>query len=262
MTRPALLVLLLAPAAARGGYESDDFRTAAAAFARGVALRHDAARARPAFAEAAAECDALWARGHRRPELALARARAHRLAGNLSRAVAALRAGLAAAPYARELQRELADARAAVAYPLDGELAARCRPRDALTVARRMSPGEAWVLAGGLWLLACLGAARFAMTRAAGWLWFAAGWALPLGALGALWLHHARAAAPGPVLVVAEDAPLRTGNAASFPERLGAPLPQGTEVRELARRGGWVQVELADGTAGWLPPAALVPCDG
>jgi uncharacterized protein YraI len=59
--------------------------------------------------------------------------------------------------------------------------------------------------------------------------------------------------------VVAEPTPLRAGNAASYPVRV--PLPAGAEVRELLRRGAWVQVEVAGGAAGWVPAAALLPTD-
>ena len=43
---------------------------------------------------------------------------------------------------------------------------------------------------------------------------------------------------------------------------LNAPLPAGAEVRELSRRGGWVQVELPGGAVGWLPLSVLVGCAG
>jgi hypothetical protein len=54
------------------------------------------------------------------------------------------------------------------------------------------------------------------------------------------------------VLVLTADEVLRTGNGPSYPARLDAPLPRGAEVRERARRGGWVQVELTGGAVGWV----------
>src|SRR5436305_3968111 len=95
------------------------------AFADGVALRADAAAARKRFAAAAAGYDELWRLGHHDPALAFNRARAHRLAGDLPGAVVALHDGLAVARYDRALQAGLEEARSAVAYPLDGELAAQ-----------------------------------------------------------------------------------------------------------------------------------------
>jgi len=57
-------------------------------------------------------------------------------------------------------------------------------------------------------------------------------------------------------VVVAADAVLRKGNADAYPPRLEARLPPGPRP-ELARRGGWVQVELAGGAVGWLPEAVV-----
>lgn len=263
MKRFALLALLFAPCAASGYFPGEPRRAAAEAFADGVALRGDSEKARPKFARAAELYDTVWNRGLRSAELALARARAHRLAGSLPRAIAALRDGLAAVPSARELQTELAEARAAVAYPLEGPVGAQCRARDAFTVAARVSVAEAWVLVGVLGLLASACVARFVMTRAAGWLWAVGAFALLLAAFGALWLHDARVrSGDRPAHVLLSDAVLRTGNASSYPDRLDSPLPAGAEVRELSRRGGWVQVELPGGTVGWLPLSALVACAG
>lgn len=263
MKRLALFALLLLPCATRAGSPNDLLRAAAEAFADGVALRGDSEKARPKFARAADLYDLVWNRGLRSAELALARARAHRLAGSLPRAIAALRDGLAAVPSARELQTELAEARSAVAYPLEGPVGAQCRARDAFTVAARVSVAEAWVLVGVLWLLASACVARFVMTRAAGWLWAAGAFALVLAAFGALWVQDARVRSDDrPAHVLLSDAVLRTGNASSYPERFDAPLPAGAEVRELSRRGGWVQVELPGGAVGWLPLSVLVGCAG
>jgi hypothetical protein len=259
---PAALALLLA-APAFASSPADALAQAEAAFAEGVEHRSDSAKARPAFARAAAAYDALWNQGHCTPELAINRARAHRLAGDLPRAVAALHDGLAVARYARPLQEELADARAAVQYPLEGELADQARPKPFRGVSTRMSPAEAWLLAGGLWLAVWAGTTRFAMTRNALWL-AAAGMALAaLLALGGLWLQDWRIRGREeslPLLVVAKGATLRRGNADAYPPRFDAALPRGAEVRELSRRGGWVQVQLPGGTVGWLPEASVIAC--
>jgi hypothetical protein len=261
------LALLLSAAPAAAASPEGTLAEAERAFAEGTALRLDSAHARPAFARAAADYDALWNQGFHTPELALDRARAHRLAGNLPQSVAALHDGLAAARFARPLQVELEDARAAVQFPLDGELAAQCRPRPLRGLSTRMSPADAWAVAGALWLAACAGVARFAMTRNAVWLAGAGLAAAALIALGWVWFQDARQRArdeSAPLLIVADDTTLRRGNAAAYPPppRLEAPLPRGTEVRERARRGGWVQVELSGGAVGWLPEGAVIPCGG
>jgi hypothetical protein len=265
---PAGLAVVLAlavgsPETGFAGASDGDVLTAAErAFAEGTARRDNAAAARGWFREAANGYDELWRRGFRNPALARNRARAHRLAGDLPGAIAALHQGLAVARYDRPLQVELEGARSAVAYPIDGDLAAQCRPPPARTVGTRMSPAEAYLVAGLLWLLVCGGVARFAMTRARWWLVFAGGWAAGLAVLGGLWWSDHRAQARGgarPLVIVADDATLRRGNAESYPPRLEPKLPRGVEARELTRRGGWVQVELAGGAVGWLPEAAVMP---
>ncbi len=263
----ALIALSLAASPAVGASPAETLAAAEAAFAEGVSLRHDTVNARPAFARAAAGYDVLWNQGFRTPELALNRSRAHRLAGNLPKAIAVLHEGLAVTRFARPLQAELEDARAAVPFPLDGELAAQCRPRPYAGVSTRMSVADAWFVAGGLWLVACAGIARFVMTRNAVWLVVAGLGAVALVALGGLWVLDARQRERDeslPLLIVSAEATLRRGNASAYPAapKLDAPLPKGAEVRELKRRGGWVQVQLPGGAIGWLPENAVIACGG
>jgi hypothetical protein len=263
---PGVLLLLTATAGTPAEVERthtffDVLMDTSKAFAEGVELRGDAVRARPKFARAARGYDELWARGYRNPVLALNRARAHRLAGDLSGAIVAFHDGLAVARYDRPLRTGLEEARAAVAYPHEGDLAAQCRPRPRGTIGTRMSPAEAYAAAGLVWLLACLGAARFAMTRVVGWLVFAGFWLACLGLLGGLWAHDWRLRERDegrPPVVVRDDVVLRKGNAEGYPARLESRLPRGVEARELTRRGGWVQVELAGGAVGWLPENAVI----
>ena len=228
-------------------------------FALGVASRNDGAAARAHFAKAAELLDELRAAGVRDPRLALNRARAHRLAGNLPACLAALHDGLEVARHDRELQVELESARDAVEYA-NADLAAAVRPPPPRGLGTRMSVLELYLIAGGLWLAACLGIARYAMTRVPGWL-AAAGASLVLLAIlaGAWRSDRARIDAENarPLRILERDHPLKAGNGDSWPDRLKWPLPAGAEVRELARRGGWVQVELANGTAGWLPERIL-----
>jgi hypothetical protein len=265
-----LLLLALAPAAqcfaSAGEYAAasdvDVLAAAERAFAEGVGLKSDAVKARAAFARAAAAYDELWRRGHHNPTLALNQATSRRLAGDLPGAIVAFHDGLAVARHDRALRLGLEDARSAVAYPLDGDLARQCRPRLAATIGARMAPAEAFALAGGLWLVACLAVARYFMSRAGGWLGLAGLAAAALLALGGLWWHDALRADPRPRVVVAADAVLRKGNADAYPPRLEAKLPRGVEARELGRRGGWVQVELAGGAVGWLPEAAVLASGG
>ncbi|MFO0964353.1 MAG: hypothetical protein U0793_02025 [Gemmataceae bacterium] len=55
------------------------------------------------------------------------------------------------------------------------------------------------------------------------------------------------------VVVAAEDVQLRTGNGASYPAHPEAPyLPPGLEAHAVAKRGGWLLIELSGGETGWV----------
>jgi hypothetical protein len=229
-------------------------------FADGVNSRHDADKARKLFAQSAHDYDVLWKLGYRNPVLARNRAYAHRLSGDLPGAIAALRDGLAVARFDRSLQVELEDARSAVAYAHD-DLAAQCRPRPVGGIGSRMAPMEAYLAAGLLWLIACLGMARFAMTRVPGWLGISGIALLCLTILGGLWQQDWQRQTDDnsrPLLIVKDYCDLKLGNGEKWPDRLKWRLPPGVEARELSRRGGWVHLELAGGAAGWLPETDLM----
>jgi hypothetical protein len=255
------LLLLALVAATPNPVVSDILADAERAFALGVEQRNDSELARPTFARAAAGFDELWHRGFRHPMLARQRGRAKRLAGDLGGAIAAYHEGLAASPYDRPLQADLAEARAAVAFPHDGVLAAQCQPQVLRSIRTRMSPADAFWLTGVLWVLTCAAVARFAMTRGHGWLLFCCGCILALLALGVLWWHDAQQREryeSRPLVVLREDTVLRKGNTDLHPPRLDQRLPRGVEARVLLNRGGWVQVELACGVIGWLPESSVV----
>jgi hypothetical protein len=256
----ALVAVYLSSAPVHASTE-DSLKQAEVAFAEGVSLRGDSAKARIAFAKAAAAYDALWHAGYHTPELAINRARAHRLAGHLPRCIAALHEGLAVARYSRPLQMELEDARAAVQYPLDGELVRQAHPAPLRGWSSRFSPADLWLGAGLLWFLLWFGVARFLMTRRAIWLLLSLVGFVALIGGGILWWTEERRLQEEEslqLLIVQEDTILRRGNARIYPPRLEAVLPAGAEVRELTRRGGWVQVQLAGGVVGWLPEGAVL----
>jgi hypothetical protein len=256
-----LLFLALLPGSPLALSDAELLASAERAFTEGTELRHDSAKAHPAFARAASGYDELWRRGHHNPELALNRAKAHRLAGNLPGAIAALNEGLAVARWNRPLQAALEEARAAVEYAITGDLAAQCRQSPAATVGTRISPVEAGAIAGLLWLLACGGIARFAMTHVPGWLLFAGVSLIGLAVLGGLWIQDSRQQTREneyPLVVLAEDVLLRKGNSEGYPARLEPKLPRGVEARKLTERGGWLQVRLAGGAVGWVPGTSVM----
>ncbi len=221
-------------------------------FQRGVEFRENAALARTEFASAAEEFDSRWAEGPRSPGLVLNRGRAHFLAGNLPQAIRAFRDGLDLYPWDPDLQQALAAARAAVAYPTETDPTERVRPDPPNALRNRFSLWDLFVAASLGALLLTVGLARRLTARDR--------WSVPLAAVGLLGLIVVAVAGitivtdrPDPVLVLTADEVLRTGNGPSFPARIDAPLPRGAEVTELARRGGWVQVQLPGGAVGWVP---------
>lgn len=256
-----LLFLFAASAHAPPVLDDQLLAGAERAFAEGVESRGDSEKARAAFARSASGYDELWRRSHRNPELALNRANAHRLAGNLPAAILALHDGLAVSRWNRPLQVALGDARGAVAYPVTGDMAAQCKPTTRATIGTRVSALDAWAIGGVLWLVACAGVARFAMTRAPSWLAVAGGAVVALGVLGVLWLRdsrHQERESEHPLVVVNTESLLRKGNGEAFPARIEPRLPRGVEARKLTERGGWVQVRLAGGVVGWLPASAVL----
>ncbi len=231
-------------------------------FRLGVEARSDAASARPHFADAASRFDRRWSADVRTPSLALNCGRAHFLAGQLPQAIRAFRDGLDLFPWDADLQRSLARAHAAVAYPTEVKPDERVRPDPPPWLRSHVSPWDLVLAASACSLLLIVGLARRLTARD--------DWSAPLAAVGLLGLllvaavavqidAAARADRAKPVLVLAADEVLRTGNGTAFPARIDATLPRGAEVRELARRGGWVQVELPGGAVGWVRESAVLP---
>lgn len=261
MTPTAVLALAVASAPGWTGVHPP-IEYAEQAFGAGARLRYDAATARRVFATAADRFDQTWREGARTPALALNRGRAHFLAGDVPRAIRAFHDGLALAPYDADLLGGLAAARATVAYPVAAAPAERTRPDPVAGLRNRVAPWDLFRFAAGCGVLVVVGLGKRLTTHP--------GWAGPVAAVGGVgWLavaaagwqmHRERAAdAAAPVAVVAADgATLRTGNGDAFPPRTEARLPRGAEIRLLARRGGWAQVELPGGAVGWLPEGAVL----
>ena len=231
-------------------------------FESGIRDRNDAGKARVQFANAAATADKSWNQYRQRTvAVAANRGRAHFLAGDLPQSIRAFREGLALYPWDAELQRGLALARAAVAYPTETELAARVRPDPPAEVRNRVSPFDLLLVSAVASLVLAIGLAR-RLTRRDRWAWPVAACGL-LGVLVAvgIWWQCDREECrdrANPTVVIAADTVLRTGNGPSYPPRVEAALPRGAEVRERSRRGGWVQVELAGGAVGWVPETVVL----
>lgn len=57
--------------------------------------------------------------------------------------------------------------------------------------------------------------------------------------------------------VISESTLLRKGNGDGFEQVVAEPLPEGTECRVRESRPGWIEVEIAGGTRGWVKDAAV-----
>src|SRR5262249_16832221 len=56
-----------------------------------------------------------------------------------------------------------------------------------------------------------------------------------------------------PLVVLANNTPFQRANAVSSPQPPPLPvLPRGMEVRQLHRRGDWLQIRLSSGEVGWI----------
>jgi hypothetical protein len=56
-----------------------------------------------------------------------------------------------------------------------------------------------------------------------------------------------------PLVILADNTGFYRGNADSYPQHSVLPvLPRGLEVRQLNRRGDWLQVRLSTGEIGWV----------
>lgn len=237
MTLPFLLALSVGT--------GTNFPNAEYWFIEGVQTRHDSTRSQMAFAKAAVYFSTAT------PESALAKGRAHYLGGQTPQALAALHAGLALAPYHRELQLDLQAIRDTIRYPEPADPKLRVRPDPP---PFHFSPRFLFGSAACFGFLAALGVGNRFTVRSQ-WSPIAIGVGVA-GFLAMAWL--ANRSNPVPPTILAREAVLRKGNGESYSAKLTDPLPAGAEVRELVRRGGWVKVELPGGATGWLPESALL----
>jgi hypothetical protein len=237
---------------------------AEAAYRAGLAERADSAEARPHFVRAAELYEAAWDRGPRKPALARNMAQSRYLAGDLGRCIADYRRGLRQFPHDPDLRTGLAFARGKVEYPLVGDLADAARPRDPPSLLDRLptSITRLGAVAVGLWAIGWFVLARAWVTARGVSAVAGAGVVLAAMLIGGwlLWEDGRRRAhwAERAAVVLAQGTNLWTGNSTEYPKRIDGRLPGGVEVRVLGERGGWLQVELADGAVGWAPAGRLV----
>ncbi|MFM1821934.1 MAG: hypothetical protein RI967_200 [Planctomycetota bacterium] len=177
---------------------------------------------------------------------------AHLRAGDTGRAIAALRAALLLDPASERARANLAEARRGIE---GGAPPPEARTVDALRAWWTPFGGDIRSIGWIAWCLGCaaigLGAidpeGPFRRARAAGWLLAAFGCI----SLATVVIDRMAIVSDRTVVLTAAATP-RSGNGLGFaPARL-APCPAGTEGRLREERPGWTEVELADGTRGWV----------
>ena len=256
-------ILLLSPMSSTEGPDSL-LTQAAAEYREGLAARADSNQARVHFLRAAETYERAWEAGRRTPEVTCNMAQARFLAGDLGRCVRDYRQGLRVAPSHTDLRRGLAFAREQVAYPVVGDIEKAARPEVVETPLARLGISSVRLATVGivLWLAGWCLLARAWMIRRGGIALVGVGCLLLAAILGGLiWWGEKldqRQTSGSAAVVIAPGTELRLGNSEEYPRRLDGRLPAGVELRVLGERGGWLHVELADGTAGWVPRDRVV----
>lgn len=255
-----VLAVLLAPCVRADEGEALVSR-ADEAFRSAVAVTDRAARA-DAFVAAAARYDEATTARPGNGALHYDSANAHLLAGDVGRAVLHYRRAERLRPGDERVTANLAIART------------RRRDRVEATATRSVVETVAFWHRGlplptkvplgvALWVLGLVGlalaAARGRSARGAralrriGVLLAIAGLALGISA----WLDVRELDDPAAAVVVVDEVPLRSGDGESYPSRYEQPVHAGAEVHVVTERGGWSEVELLDGTSGWVPTPVI-----
>lgn len=253
----SLLVVAFLPTLALASTRTDEeiFAQAENAFRQGVDNKVRVLQARKHFSEATDAYRELYRRGVRSPELFLNLGNAAVLADRWPEAVWAYHAGLRLDPNDRTLREHLEFARAKVLYPPAGQ----GRPdADAWPDwLHRPTVGElSWVLGLSYMLAWFAGACAFISRQSRHFL--LAGVLILVTAIAAagLWkeLRQTETDRRTPLVVLVGNTEFYRGNGISYPQHPVLPvLPRGLEVRQLHRRGAWLQIRLTTGEVGWMP---------
>ncbi|HEV3145351.1 MAG TPA: hypothetical protein VGZ47_15775 [Gemmataceae bacterium] len=252
----ALGVASSAFAAAEYVSEESDLEEGVYFFHDGVANRGNDVKARASFRLSAISFTKLRQRGSDSPGLHLNEGNARLLSGDPAGAILAYHRGLRLKPDDPQLRQALEYARSHVEFSAPEDRLALAPHEESLHWPKYVL--RKW----GIWLTAVfslcgwLALMRWRITRERTW-----------AALSALALLLAVLAIAGrveefriraldskvPFGAVRQSVILRKGDGPSFAPRRENPLPAGTELTIRQERGAWLQVQLADGSLGWLP---------
>lgn len=242
----ALLALVLAPSAADAGALEDG----RAAYQQAMTLT-DASARKAAFARAAAALGDAARGATDRPELLTDWGNAALGAGDVATATLAYRRALAVDGGNARARRNLAWLRSkqpdlmrpSEASATDTLFFFHHWPRP-----RRLLVGAAAFAIAVLCLVPWAGRRRRALTGAA---------VIPFAIWVAMTLSLVLEDRRSDDAVVMDGVVLRAADSAGAPAALTQPLPRGAEVRLVERRDSWTKVQLANGTAGWVPDGAV-----
>jgi tetratricopeptide (TPR) repeat protein len=177
---------------------------------------------------------------------------AYMLRNDLGRAILNYRRGLEREPGNPRLQANLRYARSQrrdqlETSPQQAFISRLFFWRDALTLRTQV------IIAVTFFWLAWAGAFAHRFWRGSWWLWLTAGaaFATILFASSA-WMIHIQNTAIQHGVIVAEEAPVRKGNGASYALQFPHPLHNGAEFTVLEHRGSWLHIQLENGSSGWI----------
>ncbi len=180
---------------------------------------------------------------------------AHILRNDFGRAILNYRRGLQLEPGNPRLQANLRYARSQRLDQIETSVQQAFMSRlffwqDDLTLQTQV------IIAVALFWLAWAGALAHRLWRHSTWLWLAGGaaFATLLFATSA-WMIHTQNTATQHGVIVAEEAPVRKGNGASYALQFPRPLHSGAEFTVIERRGSWLHIQLENGANGWIRQA-------
>ena len=239
---------------------ADREQTAIHEYQEGLDRRTIPDEARQHFRRAAGIYEQIWYQDQiQSPYLARNRAQACLNSGDYARAIQAYHQGLRIDPREPGLRAGLNYCRDQIDFPADVKAKVAARPRNSILL--HASATTYGLCVACVYLLALVLSARGWMSRNP--LWWIAGGMVLVSALvmwGALvWevhrfdVDHQRA-----VAIVSKSTKAYQGNGTTYPSLFTEPLPAGTEMLILLRRGGWIQVQFSNGAIGWIESRSVV----
>lgn len=240
-----LLPAVLAPAPARAADSAE------ALLARGIA-----AYEKGEYEAAATDFRAVLELGFDDPVVHYDLGNAYFKTGRLGRAIWHYRRAHALAPRDEDVAANLEYARFLAVDRVEGE--GEPADRRVETWLDRVTPAEAFRLAGGLWILAGLAGVAWQLAPRGTDTWrraaavALAGWAVTFAAASAM--AH-RAGSMQEAVVLAEEAAVRSAPGPDFPTAFV--LHEGAEVVVEGTRGDWTEISLSGDLRGWIESSRL-----